>query len=114
MASVAFTNGITIQNSSILTVTMKGNDNHVGFFGYDRTSQAAKEGQVAGFSWALDENDNPIYGKINTGTASTSLGPVFNLGYNDVAIRLEVIPEPATATLSLLALAGLAARRRRK
>ena len=31
-----------------------------------------------------------------------------------VAITYNVIPEPATATLSLLALAGLAARRRRK
>ena len=30
------------------------------------------------------------------------------------AVNTEMIPEPATATLSLLALAGLAARRRRK
>ena len=44
-------------------------------------------------------------------------------GYNDsmnygvnpgVKIADNVVPEPATATLSLLALAGLAARRRRK
>ena len=33
---------------------------------------------------------------------------------NGVAITYNVIPEPATTTLSLLALAGLAARRRRK
>ncbi len=31
-----------------------------------------------------------------------------------ISIRTQTIPEPATATLSLLALAGLAARRRRK
>ncbi len=41
-----------------------------------------------------------------------------NAGYvNEVAIsehKLAAVPEPATATLSLLALAGLAARRRRK
>ncbi len=30
------------------------------------------------------------------------------------AVNTEMIPEPATATLSLLALAGLAARRRRR
>ena len=30
------------------------------------------------------------------------------------SLTVKVIPEPATATLSLLALAGLAARRRRK
>ena len=37
--------------------------------------------------------------------------------YNVVATNypgMPVVPEPATATLSLLALAGLAARRRRK
>ena len=33
---------------------------------------------------------------------------------NKVAISYQVVPEPATATLSLLALCGLAARRRRK
>jgi len=34
--------------------------------------------------------------------------------YNFFRLGVEVIPEPTTATLSLLALAGLAARRRRK
>ena len=34
--------------------------------------------------------------------------------YADVVYLQQVIPEPATTTLSLLALAGLAARRRRK
>ena len=31
-----------------------------------------------------------------------------------IAVSTNIIPEPATATLSLLALAGLAARRRRR
>ena len=33
---------------------------------------------------------------------------------NDIQLKVTTIPEPATATLSLLALAGLAARRRRR
>ncbi len=33
---------------------------------------------------------------------------------NGISVKAEIIPEPTTATLSLLALAGLAARRRRK
>ena len=36
------------------------------------------------------------------------------VGEGNGTYRVEYIPEPATATLSLLALAGLAARRRRK
>ena len=38
----------------------------------------------------------------------------YYLGYNGTKVFAGVIPEPTTATLSLLALAGLAARRRRK
>ena len=36
------------------------------------------------------------------------------VAYNNGAVVTTTIPEPTTATLSLLALAGLAARRRRK
>ena len=36
------------------------------------------------------------------------------VGMSGVTVRTEYVPEPATATLSLLALCGLAARRRRK
>ena len=40
---------------------------------------------------------------------------VFDMGYSNVGtVSLTLVPEPATATLSLLALAALAARRRRK
>lgn len=44
---------------------------------------------------------------VSSGVQSTDYVPV-------MTITTKVIPEPATATLSLLALAGLAARRRRK
>ncbi|MGN0864873.1 MAG: PEP-CTERM sorting domain-containing protein [Akkermansia sp.] len=54
-------------------------------------------------------------GKVNDGiTPSLNVGTT-SWKYNSPAIRLTLTtPEPATATLSLLALAGLAARRRRK
>lgn len=48
--------------------------------------------------------------KFNSGILSTNTV----LTYTGNTLALTVIPEPATATLSLLALAGLAARRRRK
>ena len=44
-------------------------------------------------------------------TDGTFAGSTGGIAYN---ISMNLIPEPATATLSLLALAGLAARRRRK
>ena len=60
---------------------------------------------AAGFGFNGDHFDKIIIGK---GTAS---GATAVDGVVSVAVY---IPEPATATLSLLALAGLAARRRRK
>lgn len=36
------------------------------------------------------------------------------LGINSISASGQIIPEPATATLSLLVLAGLAMRRRRR
>lgn len=51
-------------------------------------------------------DDCVVYTDVNKST-STTLAPFIN------SISLQNIPEPATAALSLLALAGLAARRRR-
>ena len=53
------------------------------------------------------------------GTTQTETGASYNGNMNGdaaltYAVNTVMIPEPATATLSLLALAGLAARRRRK
>ena len=49
-------------------------------------------------------------GTANTAFSAADLRALQMLGWQTV----EYIPEPATATLSLLALAALAARRRRK
>lgn len=46
----------------------------------------------------------------NIAKADTGAGTFVGIGN----IKMDIIPEPATATLSLLALCGLAARRRRK
>ncbi len=64
--------------------------------------------EVAAVTFAL-ESASPQYGGIVTNARYEMRG-------NDLVWTgtVEVIPEPATATLSLLALAGLAARRRRK
>lgn len=54
--------------------------------------------------------------QTETGYTFGGVNPVYTNSSNQYYdfFRLEVIPEPATATLSLLALAGLAARRRRQ
>ena len=59
---------------------------------------------------ALDLADGTIYTKLKI--AATGGASVKGIGF--VATAAPSVPEPTTATLSLLALAGLAARRRRK
>lgn len=51
---------------------------------------------------------------INGVFSNLDSGSDYTLTYIDGMVRLAVIPEPATATLNLLALAALATRRRRK
>lgn len=51
---------------------------------------------------------------INGVFSNLDSGSDYTLTYVDGMVRLAVIPEPATATLNLLALAALATRRRRK
>ncbi len=53
----------------------------------------------------LNANDIALNSLVGSASGTLSVG-------NSVATN--IIPEPATATLSLLALAGLAARRRRR
>ena len=60
--------------------------------------------QILGDSYTLE--------KISVATAGNNTGWRSQPSFSNM--QLKVIPEPATATLSLLALAGLAMRRRRK
>ncbi len=55
----------------------------------------------------MDSSDNCV---VYVTASTTSVG----FGFVAVSEAREAVPEPATATLSLLALAGLAARRRRE
>ncbi len=67
-----------------------------------------------GLVW--DHRDYKVIAMVdNTAkTLSGNNGKPYTLSGISVTANVTVIPEPATATLSLLALAGLAARRRRK
>ncbi len=70
-------------------------------------------GQLAASGGSLTGTTATNWGLLNgqKNAASTTFAPVMSIVVNPVASAN--IPEPATATLSLLALAGLAARRRR-
>ncbi len=76
-----------------------------------------------------DHTQNAFIGTMNVGNVSESilLGDTFEVNnivatfvtnstaqVTDMSLSIKTVPEPTTATLSLLALAGLAARRRRK
>lgn len=60
-----------------------------------------------GFTWT--ENSKII--AVMAGPAFTPAGNIYSV--SGMGVKASIVPEPATATLSLLALAGLAARRKR-
>ena len=111
--TATFDTTLNITSASKLTVTIESSNSaeNVGMSIVDRTSADTKAGSVTGATWGYVDGE-PAYDYIHNQINSQM--PINTKGYNDIAIRLTVIPEPATATLSLLALAGLAARRRRK
>lgn len=70
-------------------------------------------------NWPFNMEDNPYYLLLDMQLGGGWVGEIGNIG-DGVAMTVDYvhvysyIPEPATATLSLLALCGLATRRRRK
>ena len=69
-------------------------------------------------TYTVDAKDNTIFTKGSNNNVWTNGGNEklsgISLKYAGAVVRPAAVPEPTTATLSLLALAGLAARRRRK
>lgn len=85
-----------------LTTTVEWNttkSQFVASLSYGKTSLTSYD---LGTSYTLDKLVFSLDGGVSTQTVS------------GVSVSANLVPEPATATLSLLALAGLAARRRRK
>ncbi len=120
LSSTTLTNDVTTgtQNKSIFNtaegtaLTLSAGDYTIKYLGGTNGSAAADlymgDTKVASFT-----GGNHNMNGINQGGGTLTL--VTNDAYNVVATSYPgMVPEPATATLSLLALAGLAARRRRK
>ncbi len=92
-------NGSTYQDNKTFTGLETGVVYTVSNVGADQSQTVTLTGG--------DINSTVNYaGNMNGGDADTTMTVTFNQTF--------AVPEPATATLSLLALAGLAARRRRK
>ncbi len=73
----------------------------------------------ASATYTVENFDNTVLYKGSNNNVWTNGGAekLYNISVATagcVTVAQEIVPEPATATLSLLALAGLAARRRRK
>ncbi len=110
-------NSLFFTTSDILTLTLQagfdgGKDNgrvEIMYYDTPRTNQALG----AASALSSDGTDLNYFHKY-----SNNSGNGFQTGWKTdapvVSMTVTYIPEPATATLSLLALAGLAARRRRK
>ncbi len=78
---------------------------------YTTATKTISGGLITLGGQAVSTTDAGMY--VITNAALTNTG-TYAAGLKDITISPVAVPEPATATLSLLALAGLAARRRRK
>lgn len=86
--------------------------------GASSTSSTASGSVLTSYEFnATNSQDSPsawALAKYSFTATGDSVTITTNAGGNINALALQVTPEPTTATLSLLALAGLCARRRRK
>ena len=111
--------------AAALTMTVYSSNNNTGSgqdLIYNGTSVTLFVQTEDGYSSYFGQDSGQRYGTFNHGTLTLDANLItqaylFN-GAATVgevsALNAHMIPEPATATLSLLALAGLAARRRRR
>ncbi len=105
--SITLSNALTLGSNLSLSddmITMLGSSNSLTLFtGVTSITGWESEGMVA----ASDVFSNAEF-------AENEIYDSHVVSYKDGVVSIHSIPEPTTATLSLLALAGLAARRRRK
>ena len=105
-SATSFTEGDTlIKNNKVIRLGTNGVSNYgAGNLDFSSTSASLYSG-LAGIK-VVDPGDNNPYASY-TIDVSNQYAP-------KVTFETKLVPEPTTATLSLLALAGLAARRRRR
>ncbi len=98
-SSVTLVGALTLNSNLVLADGMLGEKDLILFTG--ATGLTLSSG-----TYTAPVDAASVFSGIEAGT--------YNLVYSDNVVSIRAIPEPTTATLSLLALAGLAARRRRK
>ena len=108
-----------------LSITLSGfgsnfviEDNAIlGMVKFDASSWLAQALEEQGAEWhaqITEATENTVVTQSSVPTVTYSAGTGENVGSLVITINGLNVPEPTTATLSLLALAALAARRRRK
>ena len=120
--------GVSLEETaSAITLTFS-NDKKAGYslWSYDATTSTATEliattglsaaGTVDVTYNTADVNPSTLFvvWTANPSGETGNAGAGQTITISDIALSYTAVPEPTTATLSLLALAGLAARRRRK
>lgn len=101
-SDVALVSGMSLTLSESMLADLYGHKTVTLFTGVDKLTL-----DNADLSDGTTHSINGVFSNLDSGADYT-------LTYIDGMVRLAVIPEPATATLNLLALAALATRRRRK
>ena len=119
----AISKSLTLEDTDWTTLTLVGsgkieNAKKYFLFSFYVDGNLIGSQEIAGATNFYDDNINKLqfghYGVANN-SASTNIDNIliYNNALSATEVKALTIPEPTTATLSLLALAGLAARRRR-
>lgn len=120
------TNSVDIIDSGLTSSTLTGNTITLVSDGAEKLLTLYVDGNYVGKieQWKNSDDVTPILtgmqlgsyfsGWDEVGSAKIDNLTVWNRALSSNEVKALIVPEPTTATLSLLALAGLAARRRRK